>query len=85
MLADSEDPAVIFYTVAAVAKLGLPQWNGALFTPPLHNFQLDFHLPGPAVASRLAKKASIAWAIDPTVLVRQFSDTKCSRSPLFET
>src|SRR5205085_11347460 len=29
---DSEDPAVVFYTVAAVAKLGLPQRSGPLFT-----------------------------------------------------
>ncbi len=49
------------------------------------SFRSGFHLAGPAVASRLAKNASIACAIEPTVLVRQFSDTRCSRSPLFET
>jgi hypothetical protein len=59
-LTDSEDPAVVFYTVAAVAKLGLPQRNGRLFMPLSVGLQLAFHLPGPAVASRLAKKASIA-------------------------
>ena len=54
-----------------------------------HAFQLNFHatrirffICPPA---SLAKKASIACAIDPTVLFRQFSDTRCSRSPLFET
>jgi hypothetical protein len=30
-MADSEDPAVVFYTVAAVAKLGLPPQSGVHF------------------------------------------------------
>ena len=55
------------------------------FQPALTPCVRTFHLPGPAVASRLAKNASIACAIDPTVRFRQFSDTRCSRSPLFET
>src|SRR5882757_10172063 len=74
ILIDSEDLAVVFYRIAAVAKLGLP---------PSDRFRFQF--AGPAVARRLAKKASIACAIDPTVRERQFSDTRCSRSPLFET
>ena len=84
-IADSEDQQPIFYTVAAVAKLGLGPPDGTLFSLPLRDAHRTFHLPGPAVASRLAKNASIACAIDPTVRFRQFSDTRCSRSPLFET
>src|SRR5689334_8450017 len=61
-----------FYSVVAVAKLGL-------HCPPA------FQLPGPAVAKRLAKKASIACATEPALRERQPSDTRCSRSSLFET
>ena len=31
-MTDSDDPAVTFYTVAAVAKLGLPPSDGPLFS-----------------------------------------------------
>src|SRR6185436_16614599 len=84
-LTDSGDLQSIFYTVAAVAKLGLGPPDGTLFSLPPRNAHYTFHLPGPAVACRLAKNVSIACAIDPTVRFRQFSDTRCSRSPLFET
>src|SRR3954471_24052905 len=40
---------------------------------------------GTADTMRLAKKASIACATDPTDFDRQLSDTRCSRSLLFET
>ena len=80
-MADSEDPTLLFYTVVAVAKLGLGLAYGALFTQLSRHAHSIFHLP----ASLLAKNVSIACAIDPTVLFRQFSDTRCSRSPLFET
>src|SRR5215216_5691901 len=85
ILTDSEDQQSIFYTVAAVAKLGLGPPAGRVFSLPLRNAHWTFHLPGPVVASRLAKNASIAWAIAPTVRHRQLSDTRCSRSALFET
>ena len=65
-MTDSEDQQSIFYTVAAVAKLGLGLPYGTLFRLRLRNAQRTFYLPGPAVASRLAKNASIACAIDPT-------------------
>ena len=80
-MADSEDPTLLFYTVVAVAKLGLGLVYDTLFAQLPRDAHAIFHLP----ASLLAKKASIACAIDPTVLFRQFSDTRCSRSPLFET
>src|ERR1700737_114203 len=67
-----------FYKAAAVAKLGPskpPQ-----MTPFVHLPRAD-----PAVASRLARKTSIAWPIAATVLERQLSETRCSRSPLLET
>ena len=80
-MADSEDPTLFFYTVVAVAKLGLGLVYDTLFAQLPRDAHAIFHLP----ASLLAKKASIACAIDPTVLVRQFSETRCSRSPLLET
>ena len=63
------------YTVAVTAKPRLLKPNR------LRTIQWA----GVAVASRFAKKVSIACAIDPAVLVRQLSDTRCSRSPLFVT
>jgi hypothetical protein len=76
LLIDSEDFAVaflFFYKAVAVAKLGL-----SIIWP------VRFQFVGPAFATRLAKKTSIACAIDPTVRARQLSDFMCSRSSLFE-
>src|SRR4051794_14694333 len=64
--------AVAFYRTAAVAKLGLARCKPRIF-----------QFAEPADTMRLAKKASIACATDPTVLERQLSDTRCSRSLLF--
>src|SRR4051794_5814155 len=63
-----------FYRTGAVAKLGL----APLQVPP-------FQFAAPADTIRLAKKVSIACATDPTVLDRQWSDCRCSRSLLLET
>src|SRR3954470_6702791 len=46
---------------------------------------LHFQRAGADDTKRLAKKASIACATDATVFDRQLSDTRCSRSLLFET
>src|SRR5665647_18397 len=68
-----------FYRTAAVAKLGLA-------AAALMSFRFAGpQFAGPARATRLARKTSMACAIDPTVRERQLSDTRCSRSPLFET
>jgi len=61
-LADSEDPTLFFYTVVAVAKLGLGLVYDTLFAQLPRDAHAIFHLP----ASLLAKKASIACAIEPT-------------------
>jgi len=63
------------YTALAVAKLGLF----------VHAPWSTFHLVGAAVASRLLRKMSIACAIEAIAFDRQLSDTRCSRSSLFET
>src|ERR1700733_14423478 len=70
---DSGHLAVV-YKAAAVAKLGLGS-----------RLPVSSHFAGPAVASRLARNTSIACAIAPTVRSRQVSETRCSRSLLFET
>src|SRR5436190_14913009 len=72
-LTDSASPSVLFYWAGAVAKLGL--------LPPGSPFQFA----DPAATNRLARNASMAWAIEPTVRERQLSDTRCWRSALLET
>ena len=43
-MTDSEDQQSIFYTVAAVAKLGLGPLDGTLFSLRLRDAHLDFLL-----------------------------------------
>src|SRR6476619_4217183 len=78
-------PAVDFLYRCRCGQTRAFALDGTLFRLPLRDARRTFYLPGPAVASRLAKNVSIACAIDPTVRFRQFSDTRCSRSPLLET
>jgi len=66
------DLADVFYRTGAVAKLGLRPRG------------FPFSVRRPAVARRLAKKASIACAIEPTVRNASFRD-QMFESPLFET
>ena len=74
-------PAVLFYSVVAVAKLGLGLPDGRFSLSSCGSARSIFTCP-PAVWRR--KRQSPGPSIRPSWF-RQFSDTRCSRSPLFET